>query len=630
MSWLISLLIAGSMLSSDGNLSNYFQANNNHADYTKTKNVRISERDETERFEQTYPLSRNGRVSVSNVNGSITVEGWDRSEVKLEYVKTAETKERLAEVKVKIEAQANSFNVEADFDDEARRANGNGRNNRYKSAEVEFRLMVPRAAVLNEIETVNGSVSVSKTTNSAKVSAVNGAVNASNISGTAELSTVNGAVTADFERLDDTSQIKLETVNGQAFLTLPSDANATVRAETVNGKISNDFGLPVRKGKFVGNTLYGKIGGGNVSIKLESVNGELGLRRRQDGKNPNPVTNLLGAAGDEDAYKEIDESVEAATRDVAKIKIPKIDAEVQRAMRDAQKEISKAKIKVNIDKAKLNESIRVAMEQQRIAMQNMRDAGWMRGGMSKVERKSETFNVKGKPKVTIDAKNYSVFVRGWDRQEVQYTVTQISSGSSSVSDQPATVDHSDSEVKIRMAESSSSSAGMSGAGMSGGRLRIEVFVPRKSDLKIMTRGEVRLENVSGELDVQGGEESIDVRDSEGNLIVAAEDGRIRVIGFRGVVDAKGGDGLMSLEGDFKELSAQAASGKIILTLPENANALIESNQTELIGEGVILNRQKNNNDFSVWKVGSGGQNYSLKTEDGGKIFVRGANSLKTE
>ena len=72
--------------------------------------------DETERFEQTYPLNANGRVSVSNVNGSITIETWERNEVKLEAVKTADSKERLAEVEIKIDAKADSFSVETDYD----------------------------------------------------------------------------------------------------------------------------------------------------------------------------------------------------------------------------------------------------------------------------------------------------------------------------------------------------------------------------------------------------------------------------------------------------------------------------------------------------------------------------------
>ena len=150
--------------------------------------------------------------------------------------------------------------------------------------EVQFHLTVPRTAVLSGIETVNGSVTVSNFTNQTNVSAVNGQVTATNLRGAANLSTVNGTVVADFDRLEPGSKISLETVNGKVNLTIPSDSSATVKAESVNGNITNDFGLPVRKGKYVGRDLYGKLGSGDTNVKLESVNGELAILKKKDGK----------------------------------------------------------------------------------------------------------------------------------------------------------------------------------------------------------------------------------------------------------------------------------------------------------------------------------------------------------
>ena len=49
--------------------------------------VRTANPDETERIEKTFPLNANGRVAVSNVNGSINIRGWDRNEVQVVAVK---------------------------------------------------------------------------------------------------------------------------------------------------------------------------------------------------------------------------------------------------------------------------------------------------------------------------------------------------------------------------------------------------------------------------------------------------------------------------------------------------------------------------------------------------------------
>ena len=143
MSWLYSIVFAGLLLASDGNQT---PSNANH-NVVPVPVSQIVVADETEKFEQSYPLSRNGNVSVSNVNGSIIVEAWDRDEVRLEATKIADSRETLADVEIKVNASADSFSVETDYKSWKW---GDKRNeNRNRKLEVEFRLSVPRTAVLN-------------------------------------------------------------------------------------------------------------------------------------------------------------------------------------------------------------------------------------------------------------------------------------------------------------------------------------------------------------------------------------------------------------------------------------------------------------------------------------------------
>ncbi len=185
MSWLYSIVFAGLMFSSQSSSVNVTPGAN-----ANTQPVaEVVRGDETERFEQTYPLTANGRVAVSNVNGSIIVNAWDRNEVKLVAVKTADSKERLSDVEIKIDARADSLTVETSYDNWKNRSDGD----RWRSGklQVDFELSVPRGAMLNEIETVNGSVTVADFSNYTKISAVNGNVKATNLRGTANLSTVS-------------------------------------------------------------------------------------------------------------------------------------------------------------------------------------------------------------------------------------------------------------------------------------------------------------------------------------------------------------------------------------------------------------------------------------------------------
>ena len=644
MSWLYTVLFSGLMFSGQG--SAVPVVNNVQSEPVVVRATVAA--DETEKFEQTYPLSGNGRVNVSNVNGSITVEAWDRNEVKIEYTKIADSKERLADVQVKIDARPDSFSAETDYGD----SKGRDRWRNGGKLVVEIRMMVPRGAVLNEIETVNGSVSVSNFTNITKISAVNGSVTATNLRGTAKLSTVNGEVTADFDRLESGSKISLETVNGRVNLVIPSDSNATVKADSLNGNISNDFGLPVRKGKYVGRDLYGKIGTGEIPIRLESVNGGLSVTRKNDGKSPSPAVNLLPQKEkeDEDWDKDnddesmmrsakIDKEVASAAKAGSKAatkQAEKAMAEAQVQLKQLQPEIAKitaesiataagalAETSKMLKSGDLEKKIAEADMRRLEGLAKMADASFF-NSVPRVEKKSESFTVKGTPKVTVEAKGCSVTVRGWDKSEVQYRVVQFSEPRNR---EPLSIteNHSDSTVNITIANPDD---GLRAGDFTNdrNRVRVEIFVPRKSNLKISTNGEIRLDGVSGDIELSGSDEPINVRDVDGTLKVSNSDGRIRVIGFRGDIDASTSDGSISLEGDFKSLSARASDGSIMLTLPENASADLTTNSENLRGDGIQFTRISGDETRTKYRIGNGGSPFQIHTD--GEISIRGAGTLK--
>lgn len=649
MSWLIPLFLTGAMLAS-GNVDNLSSVSFNHEN---TSAKAIVQTEETERFAQTYPLNVNGKVSLSNVNGSVTVDVWDNPQIKLEYVKTAESREKLAQVDINIEARQESFSVETNYGsyDERKRKNfGDAGKMR-----VEYHLTVPRGAVLDQIATVNGSINISNAANTTRASTVNGEVNATNLRGAANLSTVNGTVRADFDQLQAGGRITLETVNGTAELTVPSDAGATVKADTLNGQITNDFGLPVRKGQFIGRNLYGRIGSGDVQIRLSSVNGALSVKRKNDGKTLSPATNLLSNKnyeGDADNNDDDEENRNGAPR----VKPPRpprpprapdgkfnneaVRKMIEESLKEARKEI--AAMQSNPARADAEEALKQAAAavnspetQARLkeAMENYKtilaNANWT-NATPRVEDKSESFVVKGTPRVTVDAGNCAVSVRGWDKQEVRYAATRVSK-SQSPFDLKATRDGSNINIKVLSgaAEKSKNDVLDSLFFNETDRVRIEIFVPKKSDLKIKTGGEIRLENVSGTVDLQGEDESINVRDADGRLSVGTSGGTIRVVGFRGAFDGRTVDGTMNLEGDFQSFNALAdGDGTIVLTLPENTNAVLEAN-TEIETEaGANLIRE--NAREKLWRAGRGGDTiYRLSVAADGRVFVRGANALKT-
>jgi DUF4097 and DUF4098 domain-containing protein YvlB len=627
MSWLYSLVFAGLLFSSEGEQARH----QIHQDLTSTPVTRqAASTDEVEKFEQTYPLSRTGNVSVSNVNGSITVEAWDRDEVRLEATKIADSKETLADVEIEVESTADSFNVEANY---RGRWNEKRHEGRPRKLEVEFRLSVPRTAVLNEIETVNGSVTVSNFTNITKISAVNGNVMASNLRGTANLSTVNGQVNADFDRVDPASRINLSTVNGTVSLMIPSDVNATIKADSLNGNITNDFGLPVRKGQYVGRDMYGRVGSGETQIKLSSVNGRLSIARKNDGRTPNPATNLLPS---KKADEDLDEDDTSEMGEAAKV-----DREVARAVRESRKitatsireaqkviegvgpqlatvsadELKKLeKLKTDVEQAKLHSKIKEDVEERSRADRLRRNVSFI--GQPTLEKKGNSIPVRGTSKVSIETTGCTVSVRGWEKNEVRYVVTEVSERRG----QPATVteNRKDSTVSLHVISNARGrAAGRRAFQLNPDRVRVEVYVPRKSNLRIVSDGEIRLAGVSGDIELKGQNEAINVRDVDGHLNLSANEAQVRVIGFRGDFDSQTACGDLFLEGDFRKLSAKATDGTVTLTLPENSNASFVSN-TEVESEGVEVVRE---NDHT-WRLGRGGSKFNFDFNEG-KLIVRG-------
>jgi len=253
----------------------------------------------TEEFHQVYQLSATGRIELDNINGPVHISSWDRNEVKLDAVKRAWTKERLDEAKIDIDFHADSLSIRTEY---PRRDNTwNGQHD--DPASVEYTLVVPRKARLDEIKLVNGSLDIQDVAGEVHASCVNGRLQAHNLEGRTELNTVNGQLDATMSKLSS-SPLELSAVNGSLRLTLPSDAKAEVEANTVSGGISNNFGLPVSH-RFVGHSLHGELGGGGTLVKLNNVNGHIEITHANDNHPMRPAKNTDSGDDQKDDDNEI-------------------------------------------------------------------------------------------------------------------------------------------------------------------------------------------------------------------------------------------------------------------------------------------------------------------------------------
>ena len=229
----------------------------------------------TQEFHQTYPLAATGRVAIANVNGDVHINVWDQPSVKVDAIKRGYNQETLNEVNIDVTNSPDSVQIKTKYPDD----NGGNRERHGNWGSVEYTLTVPRTARLDGAELVNGSLDISGVQGDVHASLVNGTAKAEGLAGEVKISTVNGAVEANVARLGDSKNITLNSVNGSLTLIVPSGANADVKATTLHGAITNDFGLTVDDGQYVGHNLSGQIGQGGPRVRLNNVNGPIAIKR---------------------------------------------------------------------------------------------------------------------------------------------------------------------------------------------------------------------------------------------------------------------------------------------------------------------------------------------------------------
>jgi len=227
----------------------------------------------TEEETFSFTLNDGGRLSVENVNGSITVTGGSGNSVEIIAIKKADNQETLDGIKIEISHSPDYIEIETDLpetDHWFKRGNS--------GAQVTYKIIVPAGTNLESVETVNGNVEISGVSGDVHAESVNGSLDCTDLASSASFSTVNGSINASFVKLEGQQKVKAETVNGRVTIRLPADADVNVSADTLNGGINgSDFGLKTDKG-FIGSDLNGSIGNGSARLNIDTVNGSIKLR----------------------------------------------------------------------------------------------------------------------------------------------------------------------------------------------------------------------------------------------------------------------------------------------------------------------------------------------------------------
>jgi len=259
-----------------------------------------------DRIEKIFPVSKNASLMLTNYSGTISVKGWQNSEIKVVSTKHSQN------VEIDTEATASKVKVTTHVLDKLAAAD---------KARVDYQVFVPEEANLEivnnmgtvDVENIKGAVKVDVFEAVVKIAGVQGGVQATSLgskltisesTGPIQTTTVSGDIAfsklgsnnvtanstlgnisyeGDFVRLGN---YRFSTNEGVILVQCPDQASVEWNARTVKGKIKSN--LPIRSKNHAPSSpgiagkqsLLGTLNQGDANVNLSTFSGEININRR--------------------------------------------------------------------------------------------------------------------------------------------------------------------------------------------------------------------------------------------------------------------------------------------------------------------------------------------------------------
>ncbi len=259
-----------------------------------------------DRIEKTFPVSKNVSLMLTNYTGTISVKGWQNSEVKVVCTKHSQN------VEIDTESTPSKVKVTTHVLDKLAAAD---------KARVDYQVYVPEEASLEivnnmgtvDVENIKGAVKVDVFEAVVKIAGVQGGVQATSLgskltisqsAGPIQTTTVSGDIA--FSKLDSNSvtanstlgnisyegdfvrlgNYRFSTNEGVILVQCPEQASVEWNARTVKGKIRSN--LPIRSKNHAPSSagiagkqsLLGTLNQGDANVTLSTFSGEININRR--------------------------------------------------------------------------------------------------------------------------------------------------------------------------------------------------------------------------------------------------------------------------------------------------------------------------------------------------------------
>ncbi len=273
-----------------------------------------------EEVNRSVDAAADGHIDVSNIAGSVTVNGWNRNVVEVTGTLGRNVEELIVvrdgdKVRIKVKVPRNSGrSIDSDLQINVPKKSsldvgtvsadidvsdvGGTQSLHTVSGDVTTEFVGGRL----KAESVSGDIEVSGNNADGDVTAttVSGDVTLFRVSGEVSAESVSGDVTVDESSLDRSEletvngdiqflanlrkngRLSIDTVNGDLDIVFKGEVSATFDVETFNGSIRNCFGpKPVRTSKYTpGLELEFTEGGGSARVAISTLNGDVNICKK--------------------------------------------------------------------------------------------------------------------------------------------------------------------------------------------------------------------------------------------------------------------------------------------------------------------------------------------------------------
>jgi len=212
--------------------------------------------------EKRYPLAPGAGLELTNINGSVRIDAWERNVVEIRAVKsTRRDPNDLDRVQIEFRNAADGLAIHTRYPEDA-----------GVDVSVDYHLRVPSHVRLTRVETVNGNLRVQGIEGTGRLRSVNGNVELYDGAGRFSARTTNGNVRIELRRLDAGAPVALETVNGSVVIALPPDAGAELDVTSSNGDFLSELPLVAERAD-TGRGFRARLGRGGSLLEVRTVNG---------------------------------------------------------------------------------------------------------------------------------------------------------------------------------------------------------------------------------------------------------------------------------------------------------------------------------------------------------------------